>query len=184
MIQRRVDRKPFFIGDAESENLVINNNITNRHYQKTAITNILQNFETEHQRKALLVMATGTGKTRTVISLVDLLVKNDWIKHVLFLADRNALLTQAKKNFVKLLPRISCSMLDSGQSKNNINSRLYFSTYPTMKNLLDRGADERPFGVGHFDLIIIDEAHRSVYSKYRQIFEYFDGFLVGLNGNA
>ncbi|MFA0520166.1 DEAD/DEAH box helicase family protein, partial [Vibrio sp. 10N.222.55.E8] len=126
------------------------------------------------------VMATGTGKTRTVISLVDLLVKNDWIKNVLFLADRNALLTQAKKNFVKLLPRVSCSILDSGQSKNNIDSRLYFSTYPTMKNLLDRGADERPFGVGHFDLIIVDEAHRSVYSKYRQIFEYFDGFLVGL----
>lgn len=180
MVKRRTDRKSFFESGMPNNNLVINNEITNRHYQKSAITKLLQDFELEHERKGLFVMATGTGKTRTVISLVDLLVKNDWVKNVLFLADRNALLTQAKKNFVKLLPRVSCSILDSGQSKNNIDSRLYFSTYPTMKNLLDRGSDERPFGVGHFDLIIVDEAHRSVYSKYRQIFEYFDGFLVGL----
>ena len=180
MVKRRTDRKPFFENGMPNSNLVINNEITNRHYQKSAITKLLQDFELEHERKGLFVMATGTGKTRTVISLVDLLVKNDWVKNILFLADRNALLTQAKKNFVKLLPRVSCSILDSGQSKNGIDSRLYFSTYPTMKNLLDRGADERPFGVGHFDLIVVDEAHRSVYSKYRQIFEYFDGFLVGL----
>ncbi|PAU38499.1 restriction endonuclease subunit R [Vibrio coralliilyticus] len=180
MVKRRTDRKPFFENGQPNNNLVINNEITNRHYQKSAITKLLQDFELEHERKGLFVMATGTGKTRTVISLVDLLVKNDWVKNILFLADRNALLTQAKKNFVKLLPRVSCSILDSGQSKNSIESRLYFSTYPTMKNLLDRGAEERPFGVGHFDLIVVDEAHRSVYSKYRQIFEYFDGFLVGL----
>ncbi len=180
MVKRRTDRKPFFENGQPNDNLVINNDITNRHYQKSAITKLLQDFELDHERKGLFVMATGTGKTRTVISLVDLLVKNDWIKNILFLADRNALLTQAKKNFVKLLPRVSCSILDSGQSKNSIDSRLYFSTYPTMKNLLDRGADERPFGVGHFDLIVVDEAHRSVYSNYRQIFEYFDGFLVGL----
>lgn len=180
MIKRRTDRKPFFTDGKQTTNLEIDNDITNRHYQKAAITHMLQHFETEHGRKGLWVMATGTGKTRTVISLVDLLVKNDWVKNVLFLADRNALLTQAKKNFVKLVPRISCSLLDSSQSKDKIESRLYFSTYPTMKNLLDRGAEERPFGVGHFDLIVVDEAHRSVYSKYRQIFEYFDGLLVGL----
>ncbi|WP_318489148.1 DEAD/DEAH box helicase family protein [Photobacterium leiognathi] len=180
MVKRRTERKPFFEDGMPNSNLTINNKITNRHYQKSAITKLLQDFELEHERKGLFVMATGTGKTRTVISLVDLLVKNDWVKNILFLADRNALLTQAKKNFVKLLPRVSCSILDSGQSKHNIDSRLYFSTYPTMKNLLDRGADERPFGVGHFDLIVVDEAHRSVYSKYRQIFEYFDGLLVGL----
>ncbi|WP_201258134.1 DEAD/DEAH box helicase family protein [Piscirickettsia litoralis] len=183
MIRRRQDRQSFFSkanGEGKRLSAEISDEITNRHYQKAAITHILQHFELEHQRKALLVMATGTGKTRTVISLVDLLVKNNWVKNILFLADRNALLTQAKRNFVKLLPRVSCSVLGSGQSKNNIDSRLYFSTYPTMKNLLDRGADERPFGVGHFDLIIVDEAHRSVYSKYRQIFEYFDGLLIGL----
>ncbi|MGL5361133.1 MAG: DEAD/DEAH box helicase family protein, partial [Shewanella sp.] len=183
MISRRRDRVSFFNGDSGEANKLtaqIDEKISNRHYQKAAITHILQHFELDHQRKALLVMATGTGKTRTVISLVDLLVKNNWVKNVLFLADRNALLTQAKKHFVKLLPRVSCSQLSSGQSKDSIDSRLYFSTYPTMKNLLDRGADERPFGVGHFDLIVVDEAHRSVYSKYRQIFEYFDGYLLGL----
>lgn len=180
MIKRRVDRQPFFGPDVESLSAKIDDDITNRHYQKAAITHILQHFEQENGRKALLVMATGTGKTRTVISLVDLLVKHDWIKNVLFLADRNALLTQAKKNFVKLVPRISCTILDSGLQKSGLKNRLYFSTYPTMKNLLDRGADERPFGVGHFDLIVVDEAHRSVYAKYRQIFEYFDGLLVGL----
>lgn len=183
MIKRRSDRISFFSdaqGQGKKLTATIDEAITNRHYQKAAITHVLQHFELDHQRKALLVMATGTGKTRTVISLVDLLVKNDWVKNVLFLADRNALLSQAKKHFVKLLPRVSCSILGSGQSKNNIDSRLYFSTYPTMKNLLDRGADERPFGVGHFDLIIVDEAHRSVYSKYRQIFNYFDGLLIGL----
>ncbi len=183
MIKRRKDRLSFFndeSGEGKKLTAEIDDKITNRHYQKAAITNILQHFEINHERKALLVMATGTGKTRTVISLVDLLVKNDWIKNVLFLADRNALLTQAKKHFVKLVPRVSCSILSSGQSKDSIESRLYFSTYPTMKNLLDRGAEDRPFGVGHFDLVIVDEAHRSVYSKYRQIFEYFDGCLVGL----
>ncbi len=180
MVSRRTERKPFFENGIPNSNLAINNEISNRHYQKSAITKLLQDFELEHERKGLFVMATGTGKTRTVISLIDLLVDNGWVKHILFLADRNALLTQAKKNFLKLLPEISCSILGSGQSKNNIDCRLYFSTYPTMKNLLERGANERPFGVGHFDLIIVDEAHRSVYSKYRQIFEYFDGFLVGL----
>ena len=183
MIKRRKGRVSFFndeTGKAKKLTAAISDAITNRHYQKAAITEILEDFEVEHERKALLVMATGTGKTRTVISLVDLMVKHGWVKNILFLADRNALLTQAKKNFVKLLDRVSCSILDSGQSKDSIKSRLFFATYPTMKNLLDRGANERPFGVGHFDLIIVDEAHRSVYSKYRQIFDYFDGFLVGL----
>ncbi len=180
LIKRRDDRLSFFAPGGLSIAAKVNEKITDRHYQKSAITAILEHFEIEHLRKALLVMATGTGKTRTVISLVDLLTQHNWVKNVLFLADRNALLTQAKKNFVHLTPRISCTMLDSSLKKGNVDSRLYFATYPTMKNLLDRPAATRPFGVGHFDLIVVDEAHRSVYSKYRQIFEYFDGFLVGL----
>lgn len=179
LIKRRAERVSFFNG-AQSVTELIDNNITDRYYQKAAITKILEQFEYESERKALLVMATGTGKTRTIISLVDLLTKHNWVKNILFLADRNALLTQAKKNFVKLASRISCTVLDSSLMKGSIDSRLYFATYPTMKNLLDRDATQRPFGVGHFDLIIVDEAHRSVYSKYKQIFEYFDGLLVGL----
>lgn len=180
LIKRRTDRKPFFNPADKSIAAKINDEITNRHYQKSAITAILEHFEIENMRKALLVMATGTGKTRTVISLVDLLTEHNWIKNILFLADRNALITQSKKNFVKLTPRISCTILDSNLKKGSVDTRLYFSTYPTMKNLLDRPAETRPFGVGHFDLIVVDEAHRSVYAKYRQIFEYFDGLLVGL----
>jgi type I restriction enzyme R subunit len=178
LIKRRTNRQPFF--DGTSLAAKIDETITNRHYQKAAITKILEHFETEHARKALLVMATGTGKTRTIISLVDLLTKHGWVKNILFLADRNALLSQAKKNFIHLLPRISCSVLDSSNKKEFPDSRLYFSTYPTMNNLLSREPEDRPFGIGHFDLIIIDEAHRSVYKKYRQLFEYFDGLLVGL----
>ncbi|RLT90789.1 DEAD/DEAH box helicase family protein [Ketobacter sp. GenoA1] len=183
MIKRRDERKHFFDpqqGNRDGVAALIDDKITNRHYQKAAITAILEHFEVENSRKALLVMATGTGKTRTIISLVDLLTQHNWVKNILFLADRNALLTQAKKNFVNLLPRISCTLLDSNLKKGSVDSRLYFSTYPTMKNLLDRPADTRPFGVGHFDLVVVDEAHRSVYAKYRQIFDYFDGYLVGL----
>lgn len=180
LIKRRSERKHFFAPGQPSIGSIINNDITNRHYQKSAITAIVEHFEVENGRKALLVMATGTGKTRTIISLVDLLTQYSWVKNVLFMADRNALLTQAKKNFVHLLPRISCTILDSSLKKGSVDNRLYFATYPTMKNLLDRPAEARPFGVGHFDLVVVDEAHRSVYAKYRQIFEYFDGFLVGL----
>jgi len=183
MINRGGDKLPFFSRDVSQDEqpaFVIDDKITNRHYQKAAITNILHQFESERERKTLLVMATGTGKTRTVISLVDLLTKHQWVKNVLFLADRNALLSQAKKNFNTLLPRISSTLLDSSLQKGHVDSRLYFATYPTMNNLLNKPSDERPFGVGHFDLIVVDEAHRSVYRKYRQIFEYFDGLLVGL----
>lgn len=182
LLKRSTQQHSFFANNAQGGGFIaeINDAISNRHYQKAAITNILTLFEKDKGRKALLVMATGTGKTRTVISLVDLMTKYGWVKNVLFLADRNALLTQAKKNFVSLLPRISCSILDSAIEKGHVTDRLYFATYPTMKNLLDRDADERPFGVGHFDLVVIDEAHRSVYHKYRQIFDYFDSFLVGL----
>jgi type I restriction enzyme R subunit len=182
LLTRRTGQQSFFASAAQGGGFIaaIDDDISNRHYQKAAINHILTLFEQDKGRKALLVMATGTGKTRTVISLVDLMTKHGWVKNVLFLADRNALLTQAKKNFVSLLPRISCSILDSSIQKGHVTDRLYFATYPTMKHLLDRNADKRPFGVGHFDLVVIDEAHRSVYRQYRQIFAYFDSFLVGL----
>jgi type I restriction enzyme R subunit len=154
--------------------------IADRYYQALALSNIFEVFETHNQRKALLVMATGTGKTRTAIALVDILLKNNWAKNVLFLADRNALLTQAKKNFSKLLPRITPTILSGNTSSEEAKNRVCFATYPTMMNLLSSPPDTRLFGVGHFDLVIIDEAHRSVYKKFKYIFEYFDSLLVGL----
>ncbi len=156
--------------------LKINDEITNRPYQKMAITSICEHFNANN-RKGLLVMATGTGKTRVAISLVDVLARNKWIKNVLFLADRTALVSQAKKNFVKLLPHMSVCEL-SGCEDKDLNARLMFSTYQTMINCID--GDEKTFTTGRFDLIIIDEAHRSIFKKYSSIFSYYDSLLIGL----
>lgn len=155
----------------------INEAISDRPYQKMAITNVAESFN-KKRRKALLVMATGTGKTRTAISLVELLQRNRWVKNVLFLADRTALVTQAKRNFNKLLPDYTISVLSDKDKQPDLNARLIFSTYQTMINLID--GDERTFGIGRFDLIIIDEAHRSIFNKYKAIFTYFDSLIVGL----
>ena len=156
--------------------LAINDSITNRPYQKMAITSICERFNSK-QRRGLLVMATGTGKTRVAISIVDVLARNRWIKNVLFLADRTALVDQAKKNFAKLLPNMSICVLSEDREK-DYNARLMFSTYQTMINYID--AEDKQFSIGRFDLIIIDEAHRSVFNKYGSIFRYFDSLLVGL----
>jgi len=161
----------------EISDLKISEAISDRPYQKMAITNVVESFN-KKRRKALLVMATGTGKTRTAISLVELLQRNRWVKNVLFLADRTALVTQAKRNFNKLLPNYTISVLSDKDKQPDLNARLVFSTYQTMINLID--GDNRTFGIGRFDLIIIDEAHRSIFNKYKAIFTYFDSLLVGL----
>ena len=128
-------------------------------------------------RKGLLVMATGTGKTRVAISLVDVLKRNDWVKNVLFLADRTSLVSQAHKNFVKLLPNETTAVLNE-DGDIDMNARIVFSTYQTMIGYID--TEEKTFSVGHFDLIIIDEAHRSIFGKFAAIFNYFDSLLIGL----
>ncbi|MHB8949354.1 MAG: DEAD/DEAH box helicase family protein [Rhodoferax sp.] len=171
LIQRRSSRKK--LADA-----VINADIINRYYQNRAVRRIGETFEVDNQRKALLVMATGAGKTRTVVALADVLMRCNWAKRILFLADRVALVKQAVNAFKKHLPDSSPVNL---VSEKNTEGRVLVSTYPTMMGLIDDAADgQRRFGVGHFDLIIIDEAHRSVYQKYRAIFDYFDAMLVGL----
>ena len=177
-LQLRIDRR---ISRKSLKDIQIDDNISNRYYQKEAIRAVCEAFENK-QRKALLVCATGTGKTRIAISIVDVLSKNNWIKNVLFLADRKALVKQAKNNFSKLLPNLSlCNLLDTKDSPEE--SRMIFSTYPTMMNAIDdtKSKDgKRLFTPGHFDLIIIDESHRSVYKKYKSIFDYFDSYLIGL----
>lgn len=154
----------------------VNDNITDRHYQKMAIKSVCEHFNGKH-RRGLLVMATGTGKTRVSISLVDVLARNGWVKNVLFLADRIPLVSQAHKNFVKLLPHMTTSVLSEDKDPDT-TARITFSTYQTMINYIDR--DEKAFSVGRFDLIIIDEAHRSIFGKYTAIINYFDALLVGL----
>ena len=154
----------------------VKDSITDRHYQKMAIKSVCEHFNGKH-RRGLLVMATGTGKTRVAISLVDVLTRNGWVKNVLFLADRIPLVSQAHKNFVKLLPHMTTSILSEDKDPDT-TARITFSTYQTMINYID--TDEKAFSVGRFDLIIIDEAHRSIFGKYSAIFNYFDSLLVGL----
>ena len=164
------------------EHIYIANNIANRPYQLEAVKKVCESFEQKH-RRALIVMATGTGKTRTAISLVDVLTSKNWVQNVLFLADRTELVKQAEKNFKKLLPDMSCCNLLSSKDVDPEESRIIFSTYQTMINCIDKMKSKNGitlFTPGHFDLIIIDEAHRSIYKKYQAIFEYFDGLLVGL----
>ena len=164
------------------EHIYIANNIANRPYQLEAVKKVCESFEEKH-RRALVVMATGTGKTRTAISLVDVLTSKNWVQNVLFLADRTELVKQAEKNFKKLLPDMSCCNLLSSKDRDPEESRIIFSTYQTMINCIDKMKSKNGitlFTPGHFDLIIIDEAHRSIYKKYQAIFDYFDGLLVGL----
>jgi type I restriction enzyme, R subunit len=171
LVQRRASRKRL----AETK---ANPKIAGRSYQQRAIRAIAKTFEEEGERKALLVMATGSGKTRTVIALVDLLMRAGWVKRVLFLADRVALVNQAVGAFKAHLPDSAPVNLVTERTS---DGRVFVSTYPTMMNLIDgRQEGKAKFGPGHFDLIVIDEAHRSVYQRYRAIFEYFDSFLVGL----
>lgn len=163
------------------EHVYVQDKITNREYQLEAIKSVCETFDEGH-RKALIVMATGTGKTRTAISIVDVLSDKEWVKNVLFLADRTVLVKQAKNNFTKLLPNMStCNLLST--TDNPEDSRIVFSTYQTMINAIDNTKNKsgnKLFTPGHFDLIIVDEAHRSIYKKYQAIFEYFDGLVVGL----
>lgn len=149
-----------------------------RPYQEQAIRAVTERFEIENQRAALLVMATGSGKTRTVIALADMLMRANWVKRVLFLADRKALVKQAVGAFKTHLPDSSPVNLLTDK---NTEGRVYVCTYPTMMGLIDETeGGTRRFGPGYFDLVVIDEAHRSVYQKYRHIFRYFDSLLLGL----
>lgn len=171
LIQRRSSRRP--LSGAE-----INSSIVERYYQTRAIRRIGESFEQDNDRKALVVMATGAGKTRTVIALCDLLMRCNWVKRVLFLADRVALVNQAVNAFKRHLPDSAPVNL---VTEKDTDGRVFVSTYPTMmKQIEEVNGGQRRFGVGHFDIVIIDEAHRSVFKKYRSIFDYFDSLLVGL----
>ena len=158
----------------------IDDKITDRYYQKEAIRAVCEQI-TQGFRKHLLVMATGTGKTRTASSLTDVLSRGKWVTNILFLADRTALVKQAKDDFKNYLPDMSLCNLCS--NKDDRNARIVFSTYPPILSAIDDTKSKggwRLFTPAHFGLIIIDESHRSIFKKYRAIFEYFDAFMVGL----
>lgn len=170
LIQRRQIKAPL-------SSASINSDVAGRPYQVRALKAVGDAFDRK-QREALLVMATGAGKTRTVIALVELLQKANWAKRVLFLADRTALVNQATNAFKTHLPDSPTVNL---VTEKVTDGRVYVSTYPTMMNLINEmDGEARRFGPGYFDLIVIDEAHRSVYAKYGAVFDYFDSLLVGL----
>lgn len=169
-IHRRGTRK-------QLSGLPVNTGIVNRGYQKEAIAAVGKDFD-RRRRKALLVMATGTGKTRTVIALVDQLMRAGWAKRVLFLADRTSLVNQAASAFRAHLPEATTVNL---LTEKNTEGRVYLSTYPTILNMIHQlDGSQRRFGPGYFDVVVIDEAHRSVYAKYGEIFGWFDSLLIGL----
>lgn len=173
-VDRRQQRIPL-------DKIKIKDEITNRPYQKEAVTAVCDAIMNKH-RKALIVQATGSGKTRVSISIVEVLRRHNYVKNILFLADRKALVKQAKNNFVALLDDLSCcNLLDNKDDPEQ--SRMVFSTYPTMLNAIDEQKSKdgkRLFTPGHFDLIIVDESHRSIYKKYQDIFTYFDAYLLGM----
>ncbi|WP_280202798.1 MULTISPECIES: DEAD/DEAH box helicase family protein [Nocardia] len=171
LVARRTSMKPL-------SEMPVPQEIAGRPYQEEAIRAVTERFEIENQRAALLVMATGSGKTRTVVALADMLMRANWVKRVLFLADRKALVKQAVGAFKTHLPDSSPVNLLTDK---NTEGRVYVCTYPTMMGLIDeKDGNTKKFGPGYFDLIVIDEAHRSVYQKYRHIFRYFDSLLLGL----
>lgn len=163
------------------ESIRISDDITNRPYQKEAVTAVCDAIMKKH-RKMLIVQATGSGKTRVSISVVDVLRRHNYVKNILFLADRTALVKQAKNSYSNLLPDLSCcNLLDSNDDPESC--RMIFSTYPTMMNAIDERKNkygEKLFSPGHFQLIICDEVHRSIYKKYQEIFAYFDALLLGM----
>ena len=158
--------------------------IVERTYQLEALKRITESFDRQNVRKALLVMATGTGKTRTAIALVDLLMRANWVNRTLFLADRNALLTQAFRNFKTHLPTVTpVNLIEDKKAKDKTagSANVILSTYPTMFNrITNQEGAEFYISPGYFDLVIVDEAHRGIYKKYQALFEYFDSLLVGL----
>lgn len=159
------------------EDTTINPMISDRYFIQTAATNVCESFN-NFRRKVLIVMATGTGKTRCAISIVDLLQKASWVKRILFLADRTALVDQAKNAFNNFLPSSTLSVLSDNKTERNLNAKVILSTYQTIINMID--CENKQFGIGAFDLIVVDECHRSIYNKYKAIFTYFDSLILGL----
>lgn len=150
----------------------VNNTITDRSYQHEAIRRVSEAFASG-KRKALIVMATGTGKTRTSMSIIDVFLRANQARNILFVADRDELVNQAKTDgFETFLPHEPCTRIYSNDIQQT--NRLYASTLQTLNNCFQK------FTPGFFDLIIFDEVHRSIFNKYNEVIQYFDARMIGL----
>ena len=154
--------------------------ICGRYYQVDAIDEVIKHFKTQHSR-SLIVLATGTGKTRVSCALSEIFIRNNYVKRILFLADRKNLVKQAKEEtYEKFLPQVPMMVIVEGQKEGDESkARIVFSTYQSMLSII-KDTSTCPYGIGHFDLIIVDEAHRSLFNKYAEIFTYFDALMIGL----
>jgi type I restriction enzyme, R subunit len=150
--------------------VTITANIAGRIYQNEAIRRVTEGIDAA-KRRFLLVMATGTGKTRTTIALVDTLLRSKRVQRVLFLADRRELVRQAMSEFKSYLPNETLARIEGGETS---GARIQFSTYPSMMQIYER------LSVGYYDLIVADESHRSIYQRYKAIFDHFDAIQLGL----
>lgn len=145
--------------------------IVDRPYQVEAIKRVTEALA-QSRRKFLLVMATGTGKTRTVIALIDLLMRAKWVQRVLFLADRRELVRQALGDFKEHMPNETRARVESGEIDDT--ARIHVATYPSMMQVY------QTLSPGYYDLIVADESHRSIYNRYKALFDYFDALHLGL----
>ncbi len=146
--------------------------IGTRMYQHQAIQQVCERFTKKH-RKALIVQATGTGKTRVAVALADVLSRANWGQRILFLCDRLELRKQAKNAFGDFMPGAPLTYVTANTAEDR-NKRIYLATYPAMMKIF------QTFDTGFFDLIIADESHRSIYNRYRDLFKWFDCLQVGL----
>ena len=172
-----LERMQFLRGNSKVlSSELINTDIAGRPYQIQAIRSVLERIEKKH-RKFLLVMATGTGKTRTCMGLLDVLMRSNWTQKILFLVDRIALREQALETFKEYLPNAPI-WPKTGEVKFVPDRRIYCATYPTMLNLIQQ--EDCPLNPHYFDMIVADESHRSIYNVYKNIFDYFDAIQLGL----
>jgi len=155
---------------------LINTKIAGRDYQIAAIRAVMEAIERK-RRKFLLIMATGTGKTRTCIALIEALMRGGWAERVLFLVDRIALRDQALDAFKEFLPN-EPRWPKQGEKEISQDRRIYVSTYPTMLNIIRN--EENSLSPHFFDLIVVDESHRSIYNTYQEILDYFNAITLGL----
>jgi type I restriction enzyme R subunit len=151
--------------------ITIDPTIVDRPYQIEAIRRVYEQLERK-RRRFLLVLATGTGKTRLAMALIDGLMRANWVKRVLFLVDRRALADQAMDDFKEHLPTITRGRIEGGEI--DPGARAFVATYPSMMQVVDK------LSPGFFNLIICDESHRSVYNHYKRLLDYFDAYQLGL----
>ena len=171
-LKRRNDN---FMKYRDPQNVKIDSRIIDRPRSIQIVRELSEHFSKGH-RKALVHMATGTGKTRVAMAITKILINANMVRNVLFIADRTALVNQAKSNGFK---QFFTEPVADLRKEFSTSARLYVSTVQTLNSPKENPLHRR-FSPGFFDLIIFDEAHRSYYDKNNLVEKYFDAIKIGL----